>query len=98
MEEKSLEEEFRDLYNAHIEEIMEEINKASAALKKAVALSEKYGVPFNSSIYWVSNNYIPKSYTESKFKGLEAEVLEEIAQVYNEYGVSQGWEHSEFCY
>jgi hypothetical protein len=77
--------------NAHVE-------AASKELRKAIALSEKHGVPFLPNISFLRNSYMPSSFFDSKFAELDQEVVCEIANVRGDYLFDGGgWQHSAVC-
>jgi hypothetical protein len=95
-----LEAEFRELIDSHTNEINSYLAQAEAALDKAIEVSEKYGVPFYANISSLSNGYVPKSFTASKFSALDRDVLGEMTEVYDSYGDIYsygGWVHSAVC-
>lgn len=71
---------------------------AKDELDKAIALSEKYGVPFNPGICPLSNSYVPASFAKSKFAKLDNDVVSEIADVWGDYLFDgSGWATSSIC-
>lgn len=99
-----LEQEFKDLYDAHIKEINEQITIAREAIRKAEAISDAYGIPFGSDITPLGMGYTPDSFYE-KF-GVDEEGDDKLNKNFvceltgswpgGEYGGS-GWEHSAVC-
>lgn len=89
-----IEREFRLAAPDVLEKINEYLQKADAALDKAVALSEKHGIPFSSGISPLSQSYLPGSFAE-KFPGVSRDIMSSVADASNEY---EGWEHSAVCY
>lgn len=96
-ENSELEAEFKALCDAHMSEINEQIDVARVAIRKAVELSEKYGIPFSSDITPLGMSYCPDSYY-GKFDELDKGFVSEVAgaSLWNMYGGS-GWEHSDVC-
>jgi len=96
-DEDELEAEFKAVVEAHMEEIEEQVEIAAQAIKKAEELSEKYGLPFRSSITPLSQSYHPASYSE-KFSGLDYEFVANVTGAYSVYhNDGDGWEHSAVC-
>lgn len=91
-----LEREFRLTARTADDKIQAYLDEASDALRKATALSEALGVPFNSNISFLSQCYFPRSFGE-KFDGINSSFVSDITQTYNEYDRSYGWEHSAVC-
>jgi hypothetical protein len=98
-EESELAKEFREHCEKTQARIDEKLDKARKYLREAVELSEKAGVPFDSDISFLSNGYVPNSFTGSKYANLDNEVISEITGVYGEYIDFDcgGWEHSAVC-
>jgi hypothetical protein len=96
-EEDELESEFQKLCDEHMEEIDAQLQIASDAIAKAEELSEKYGLPFSSSVTPLSQSYTPTSYYE-KFRGLSTGFVSDLTGAYpgGEYD-NEGWEHSAVC-
>jgi len=90
-----LEQEFRGLVERHSQEIEEKLNDANTAMKEAMTLSEKYGIPFPANISQISQSYTPKSFI-TKFGQLDRELIEELSGA--ELNGYYGWEHSDVCY
>lgn len=92
--ESELETEFR----AHVEKIQakiqEHVDVAAAALRKAVALADKHGVSFYSSVSFLAQNY--NADLLEKFADLDQDFVDDVTDTYNEYGES-GWQHSGVC-
>ena len=95
VEDSPLEREFRLAANVHLKEIMAKANQASALLSEAVALSEKYGIPFNPDVSFLGQSYFPNSF-EEKYKGVDSDLVYSITNASSEYGYG-GWEHSDVC-
>jgi hypothetical protein len=94
-QDSELEREFRNVNSEALEKINAKVAEASAALREAVKISEKYGVPFGAGISFLSNDYYPKSF-EDKFGELDSDFVSDITDTYNEYG-DYGWTHSAVC-
>lgn len=90
-----LEKEFVSVSDKFHNEIKKHLKDAREALKKAIDLSEEYGIPFESPISFLCNSYIPSS-LHGKFGDIDKDFVAEITGVYNEYD-SDGWEHSAVC-
>ena len=91
-----LEKEYKENYEAHAEEIAAEVELAKQHLDKAVRLSEKYGIPIDNGISYISgNSYMPESLMEGEF----AEVWEneDLKDEYGFYAEWSGWQHSSVC-
>ena len=97
---EALQEELKKKYAAAKEEVEDliyaKVKEADEALTKAVKISEKHGVCFDSSVSFLGQCYVPESFSE-KFGKLENP--EEITKVYGEYLDYSygGWEHSDVC-
>lgn len=70
-----------------------EMEKAWAAIKAAVKISEETGIPFSAGVSPLSQSYIPNSLSD-KFPGVDREFYSELAGAYGEY---EGWQHSAVC-
>jgi hypothetical protein len=93
-----LEAEFQALVDDVGVQIDKHVKAASKELKKAIALSEKHSVPFRPGISFLSNTYMPTSFSDSKFAELDNEVVCEIADVWGDYIFEGGgWQHSSVC-
>ncbi|HVI42688.1 MAG TPA: hypothetical protein VM577_18745 [Anaerovoracaceae bacterium] len=92
----ALEAKFKKAYDKAVAKIEEQIEIASEAISKAEEISEKYGIPFHSSITPLSQSYRPASFSE-KWAGLE-DSLDDLTDG-ELYGVPdyEGWEHSAVC-
>lgn len=92
MEKSKLEEEFKKTQELAEQEIDAALSKAHTALKEAMAISEKYGVPFYASISPLGQGYRPSSFEEKW-----GEILDEL----REYDIClpeyEGWQHSAVC-
>jgi len=96
--ESPLAQEFQELCNDVGAQILVHVKAASAELRKAVALSEKHGVPFRPNISFLANSYMPESFSDSKFAELDNDVVCEIADVWGDYLFEGGgWQHSSVC-
>ena len=85
--------EFKALCDEALPQIEARINIARQAIKEAVELSEKYGVPFSSDITPLCMAYTPVS-LDDRFRDLD-DAMYDIAGTYiNGY---EGWEHSAIC-
>ncbi len=102
----SIEEDFKAVIEAHQSEIYEAVARARAALEEATDLSDKYGIPFHSSISPLGQEYQPKSYDklwnndawrqERDTKDDSEDDL--FTQVTGDYpGEYDGWQHSAVC-
>jgi hypothetical protein len=90
-----LEAEFKKVVKAHQSKIDEQLAIAAKAIAKAEKISEKYGIPFHSSVSPLSQPYWPSSFS-TKFGGLDSDFVSDITGTYNEYD-SEGWRHSAVC-
>lgn len=88
-----LEEKFREAMASADTEIESHLKIARSALAQAVAVSEKYGVPFRSDIVEMGRDrqYVPNSYSQ-KWENLDREVLEEFDLYIGRYH-DTGWEY-----
>jgi len=91
----TLEDKFTKLVEDHRQEIDDKIKEACAVLDEAVKLSEQYGIPFYSSISFLSQSYFPKSY-EAEFGTLDHNFVCDLTNSYPS-GYGPGWEHSAVC-
>lgn len=101
-EKSELEQEFEALCASDAsKQIDAKLDEARKALREAVELSEKHSIPFSAGISFLRNGYVPKSFTNSKFKELDSDLLSEITGVYDSYGEGTfeygGWIHSAVC-
>lgn len=94
-EDSDLEKEFRQTASKALKLIKAKVAEAENALSEACALSEKYGVPFDTGISFLSQSYTPDSVGE-KFPDVDRSFINEITGASNEYGYG-GWEHSAAC-
>lgn len=92
-EQSDLEKEFREVADKYSRLIEAKLSQASQLLSEAVAISNEHGIPFCAYPSFLSNDYVPKSFS-SKFKDLDREIMYEVTGVYNEY---EGWTHSAVC-
>ena len=92
-EDSEMERQFRLAVSDAQSRIDAEMDKAWAAIRAAVAISEETGIPFSASVSPLSQSYIPDSLS-SKFPGVDREFYSEIAGAYGEY---EGWQHSAVC-
>lgn len=89
-----LEKEFKATAESVTKKISVKLALASKFLSEAVALSEKYGIPFDTNISFLSQSYLPDSF-EDKYPEVDTELVEELTGVYDmEYS---GWQHSQVC-
>ena len=93
---EALEAEFIKVFNEHHPEIQAKLAAASKLIEEAVAISEKYGIPFRpeEDIMWCNPSYVPTSY-EEKFKGLDWDFLYELTEAGG--GGYDGWQMSQTC-
>jgi hypothetical protein len=96
--ESPLAKEFQKLCDDVGAQIKAHVKASSEELRKAISLSEKYGVPFRPNISFLGNSYMPDSFLNSKFNKLDHEVVSEIAGVWGDYLFEcGGWQHSDVC-
>lgn len=97
VEDNPIERAFREINEKASEEIEKHLSDATDALSKALDLSEKYGIPFDTNISFLSNTYTPDSLKKLHPK-VSKEFIEEVTGAYSEddfeYG---GWRHSAVC-
>lgn len=91
-----LEKEFKEACDTAQAEIEVHIDTARAAIRLAVAVAEKYGVPFRAGISPLRNTYHPKTFQE-KFGKLDHRVTNDISETWQEYPGEYGWQHSAVC-
>lgn len=84
-------------------EIKVKVSEAFRLLREAEDIADKHGVPFRSGISPLSNSYIPKEFSKTKFGALGEEVVCEVSGVWGDY-ISDlfdskygGWLHSAVC-
>lgn len=81
-----LETEFQKTYKEIIPLIKAELKEAKAAIKRAIALAEKHGVPFTSPVsLWISDTYIPESFEVLRGKMEELDDEDEIRERLEEF-------------
>lgn len=87
----SLEVKFKKVIEIAKEEIAVHIKDSRAALAKAVVVSEKYGIPFYSSMVDMDRGrrYVPKTFSQ-KWPTIDYEILSEY-DIYSTEDV--GWEY-----
>ncbi len=90
-----LEKEFLKTQEVFSLQLQAKIEEAEKALCEAVELSEKYGIPFESGVSFLSNTYTPET-MEDKFPELDTEWLAEVGGVCGA-GEGYGWQHSAVC-
>lgn len=95
VEDNAMERQFRIALNKANEEMAKHLEAASKSLDKAVKISEKYGIPFDSSISFISNTYTPSTVKELHPK-VDDDFINDVSGVWDEnqyeYG---GWRHSQ---
>lgn len=79
-----LERQFRLESRKIMIKIDKKLDAARKALREAVDLSEEHGIPFNSSISFLSQSYTPSSLS-SIYSDLDKEFVTELTGAYNEY-------------
>jgi hypothetical protein len=89
-EDSELERQFRVLNNTASIEIESKLDEARKALRDATDISEKYGVPFGTSISFIYNEYIPNSFNKGD---LDQEFINSVTDTYNEFDCA-GWRYS----
>jgi len=94
-EDSDLEKQFRQTASKALKLIHAKVAEAETALSEACDISEKYGVPFDSNISFLSQSYSPDT-MEEKFPNVDLSFINEITGSSNEYGYG-GWEHSAVC-
>lgn len=92
-EDSELEHQFRTTANEIMNKINEKLALASKYLGEAEALADEHGIPFSSNISPLGQSYSPESF-ETKWEGIDKEMMQEVTGTYNEYS---GWEHSAVC-
>lgn len=93
-----LEQEFKELVEDNLSKIEEKVAIAARALREAVELSEKFGVPFHSSVSFLDQPYVPSSFNQ-KFTQLGEEKFDKMCTVglWQIEDVGCGWQHSDVC-
>lgn len=93
-ENTKLEEEFKAVVAEVTPQIDEQLKIAREAIRKAEELSEKYGVPFRSSVSPLGQSYFPKKVPD----GLDQDFVFDVTGTWTEYyGDGSGWQHSAVC-
>lgn len=92
-EDTALEAEFRKVAEGALKEIQAKVSEASRLLSEAVAISEKYGIPFSSEVSFLGQPYKPTSF-ESKFGEIDSDFVDSVTGAYCSY---EGWQHSDVC-
>lgn len=87
-----LEKEFTVLHNQVGDLIREKVETAQVLLNEAIKLSDEHGIPFETSLSYIDNQYIPSSF-KRKFAHLDQDFLESLG-IYN---TDSGWQHSDIC-
>jgi hypothetical protein len=93
-----LEKEFEALYKSIGQEIEKKISQAEKLFQEAVELADKFGVPFQTSIFNDQRSfYVPTSFGE-RFAALDKEFAMDITDI-GQYrlGNARGWTHSQIC-
>lgn len=89
-----LEREFRNSASEVLSLIKEKVLEAETALNKAVAISEKYGIPFHSTVSFLGQNYIPETMA-SLHSDIDQDLIHSISSTYDH--CESGWQHSAVC-
>jgi hypothetical protein len=79
-EELKLEDEFKALADKFDDEVGIQLEIAEKAIKEAVKISEKYGIPFHAQVSPLSQTYTPASF-EEKFGDLDREFVSDVLSV-----------------
>ena len=88
---RGLEEKFKTALNQATGEIEVHIENARKELNLAVAISEKYGIPFSTDVVeFTDRQYIPKSMAKH-WPGVDYDILDEL-DIYL-HGDGPGWEY-----
>lgn len=75
-------------------EMNKHLEDASEALRKAVEVAEKYGVPFDSNISPIGNTYSPES-VRSLHPKVSTDFIDSLTGTYDEENYEYGgWKHS----
>lgn len=85
---EELEKEFKDTFEQHSQEIELKLAAAEKALDEARELSEKHGIPFDTTISYLYNQYVPNS-MKQKFPEIDLEFVKEISDI-EYFGTSCG--------
>lgn len=89
-----LEREFRNSTSEVLSLIKEKVLEAETALNKAVAISEKYGIPFSSSVSFLGQSYTPETMS-SLHPDIDQDLIDSITSTYDH--CESGWQHSAVC-
>lgn len=90
-----LEREFRNTASQTLSLIQEKVNDAASALRKAISISEEYGIPFSSNVSFITQCYVPESLA-SLHPDINRELVNSITDSYTDSEYA-GWEHSAVC-
>ena len=90
-----LEREFRNTASQTLSLIQERVNDAASALRKAISISEEYGIPFSSNVSFITQCYVPESLA-SLHPDINRELINSITDSYTDSEYA-GWEHSAVC-
>lgn len=93
---KALEIKFKEAVEQATKEINVHVKNAREELKKAVEISEKYGVPFYSDVSLLSQSYRPSSF-DDKFYELNEEHDLMFELLTDGLPVQSGWQQSMIC-
>lgn len=91
-----LEREFEKQFNEVHSQIQENLRQAAKLVEEAVALSEKYGIPFRPKVgFPFRMSYLPES-MKDLFPDIDTDFVSELTEAhgYWEYG---GWQTSQTC-
>lgn len=92
-----MEKEFEKIAKKALEEINIKLNEACEKLSEAIDISEKYGIPFNSGISFLTNSYVPTT-IKAMHPNVSDDFLSETTGIYDDYAFDgTGWYHSDVC-
>lgn len=98
-----LEKEFEKAVKKADEEIQQHFDAAVKAIKEAVKISEKYGVPYRFPVSLLNNTYTPKSFDKKweKLREVDVDDSDKYLDLFDNLEVPfpgyYGWEYSDVC-
>jgi len=92
----SLESEFQKVYEDNIILIRAKVAQASKILNEAISIAEEHGIPFDSNISEIGQQYTPESF-HKKWNSLDDEKLAELGLYIYVSEYNTGWENSAIC-
>jgi hypothetical protein len=91
-----LEREFEELCDSIGDEIHDHVLTAQRALRSAVALSDKHGIPFYTNVSEIGQPYIPSAFRK-KYGSLNKDFVCNLTEVLEADLNEIGWQTSTIC-